>query len=272
MHASRSSTAIRSRIVAAGAVPPLLRVLASPGPGADVPGAADADGGAAARRRSSSDASTSGRATRAPSALRLEAAGVLCNLADSRANRETIVAAGAVPHLVEILCTTPTADELTAVAASALRNLAIDAPMATEAVAAAGGLPVLVDLLGSGPAKDVTLQAAGALCNLADSHDSREFIASAGAIAPLVRLLLVCVDLELPAVAAGALSNLSIGSPANRLAILEAGAVPPLLTYLAAGAEEEVTLQSLGALACRCCHLPEQTHDRLRLPLATVPD
>lgn len=101
---------------------------------------------------------------------------------------------------------TPSPPQAAAVAASALRNLAIDTPAATDAVLAAGGrgLPSLIRLLRAGPDRDVTLQAAGALCNMADGPAAREAIADAGAVGPLVALLVTCNDLELPAVAAGA--------------------------------------------------------------------
>lgn len=211
-----SAASIRARIAHAGCIPKLVALIGAPGS--------------------------------EQTQVTLNATGALCNLADSPLNRCAITQAGAVESLLRLLqC--PIGNEVTAVAAGTLRNLSIDNQPGTESVRLAGGIPHLVKLLRAGPEEDATLQAAGALCNIADSEENRDAIREAGGICPLVNLLVNSSDMEMPSVAAGALRNLAASNPANATAIVDAGGVPPLVTLLSAGPEEEVTLQALCALS-----------------------
>ena len=154
-------------------------------------------------------------------------------------------------------------------------------------IASAGAIPPLVGLLSGDMGDEAQEEAAGALLALAETEQSRRLMTDAGGIAPLVLLLgslndkargyaegaLVRLSIEkstrviiiqrlvgmlLPDTtsaakeqATAALVNLARESTENRMSILEAGAIPKLLSLLEEGATKVVenAVSALSQLA-----------------------
>jgi mannose/fructose-specific phosphotransferase system component IIA len=125
----------------------------------------------------------------ADDATREKAARVLGNFERvvDRNDTATIMAAGALPLLVELLSSG--SDKGRQQAAWALANLALNNDIIASAFVAAGALPMLVELLSSGSEKG-RMEAAWALANLAanKTDDSKAAIVAAGGLPPLTQL------------------------------------------------------------------------------------
>ena len=173
---------------------------------------------------------------------------IFANLAvNISVSRTALVAAGVVPHLVEILHSK--CKDSQEKAAAALGNLALGGPENQVLVAAAGAIGPLVKL----PASDseaVLICASAALVNLAFNADLKGMFTSAGAFAPLVRLLQSeCETVQENA--ARVIVNLTdqdgakAGSPSD---IAAAGGIPPLVRLLRFGSKS-AQMAAVTALA-----------------------
>ena len=122
-----------------------------------------------------------------------DAVRALSNLSAAKANRATIVEAGAIPSLVALLCGVLCdvgwlGSEATEMVVRMLWDLDnIDASKA--AIIEPGAIPRLVALLGGGPASVAAGTAAAALSELVDDDADKAATIEAGAIPPLVALL-----------------------------------------------------------------------------------
>ena len=161
------------KIVAAGAIPPLVSLLSAHNSGGVQAAAAEA----------------------------------LCNLAIDDDNWVKITDAGAIPPLVVMLGAQNTA----AVQEAAAKILSIFAKDANNQVAAAGAIPLLVALLGSQSPATVLEPAAGALVNITrNDAGNRISVAAAGAIPSLVALLGTHSSVSVQEVAARAVGNIAL--------------------------------------------------------------
>ena len=158
----------------------------------------------------------------------------LQNLTQSPDGQRLIVAAGAIPPLVELIklgaTDLPEAVEV-------LMNLALNAKVKV-AIAESGTIPALIELVISGSDEHKRF-AAGVLQNLAVEADNRETIVAGGAVPPLVELartgtLFKLGDHSLGSrdFAVAALGNLARDYPKNAKAIVKAGAIAPIVEML----------------------------------------
>ncbi|KAG1675652.1 hypothetical protein FOA52_002361 [Chlamydomonas sp. UWO 241] len=155
--------------------------------------------------------------------------GALANLGHDEDAMVAIVAAGAIPPLVQLL-DTPVCGS----AAGVLQELTCSVDKAAT-VAAAGALPKLVRMLGSEFPSEVHEKAAGALANLSRPEAwTNDAVACAKAIPALVALLRSAPSSPCDAgtyaqlMAVEALINLAQGSTELQAAITAAGVVPAL--------------------------------------------
>lgn len=174
-----------------------------------------------------------------------QAAGALMNLASTNAaNQRAIIKAEALPKLVALLRDqTSNSRRCREYAAGALMNLTLKQPEMQDAVAGAGAIPLLVGMLREpvgqpanedGSAAAQMEEVAGALTNLADTHEANQrAIGEAGAVPPLVAML-SAGSASAREEAAGTLMNLS-AHEANKDSIAKAGAILPLVEALSAG-------------------------------------
>ncbi|KAG1666574.1 hypothetical protein FOA52_000541 [Chlamydomonas sp. UWO 241] len=182
--------------------------------------------------------------------------------------QDAIVAAGAIPYLVQLLGPGSSADvhetsalaALTALAAHALAALAENDHI-HSAISAAGAIPALVKLLGPESSADVQIAAAGALHNLADNLDAQHHsaITAAGAILALVRLLGPDVLAHVQEAVVDALCHLAFNHAQNQDVIATAGAIPVLVKLL--GPESSAYMHTGAALALEnlaFCHAQNQ--------------
>lgn len=153
--------------------------------------------------------------------------------------KDTIVNAGALPPLVELLASVDkTGAQHTAVGAAveALRNLAT-VPWRKSAVTKANAIPYLVRLCdvqpSDTPGHKVQEQAAGALRNLSTLPENKVEIARAGGIRSLLQAL-NSRNSDTQAVAAAALRNLAINA-GNKVAIAKSGGLQQLKAHLRIG-------------------------------------
>ena len=179
----------------------------------------------------------------------LSAVAALCSLAGDAELRKMIGLAGGIEVLVTLSRDGTKAQK--AKAASALRMLAYKDQDNKKWMGEAQAIEPLVALLapcgadGDAAANsEVCEMAAAALCNLAHVPELRTEIAQAGAIERLVALLTArgtrarrgtCMTIS--AVAAAALNNLAVDNDANKAAIGQAGAIPPLVHLARDGTE-----------------------------------
>lgn len=170
------------------------------------------------------------------------AAAALAKVARNDTNRISIVQAGAIPPLVELLSDADTLVRRSA--ARALVNIAANYANGISIVQA-GVIPPLVGLL-CDTDTDVRRYASAALANITRIFDTNEIlVARAGAIPPLVGLL-SDVDTEVRRTASTALSNI-VRHGANKVSIAQAGAIP-LLVGLLSDADERVRRNALDVL------------------------
>eukprot|EP00873_Tetraselmis_striata_P008985 jgi/Tetstr1/429249/TSEL_001911.t2 len=159
------------------------------------------------------------------------AAGALESLALDGGAQRAAAAAGAVPALLRLLA--PGHDGCRVRAGKVLTNLALEAGLRAEMLAG-GAVPALVRMLSRGEAAPVRDAAASAVENLAlHGSGAAALAARGGALPGLVDLLRSGSALAVEA-AAGALENLALAD-ALRGAVVDAGAVPPLVELLGAG-------------------------------------
>ncbi|KAG1676327.1 hypothetical protein FOA52_001122 [Chlamydomonas sp. UWO 241] len=148
-------------------------------------------------------------------------------------NQHAIVAAGAIPALVQLL---QGLEGVQDAAAGALRSLAENNTQNQTTIAAAGAIPALVQLLQDVDPESEPGRAAFALGCLADHHAKNQTaIVAAGAFPALIDLLdpnLVptrCSFADDVFAATVALGNLAANHPQNQTAIAAAGAIPALV-------------------------------------------
>jgi hypothetical protein len=208
----------RGAIAAAGGVPPLVAMLASPAP------ALQASAADALYLLSYDDSTCTAIGAAGGIPPLLSAADALYLLSYDDSTCTAIGAAGGIPPLLGLLSSR--AVGVADTAEGALYSLSFNGAH-KAALVAGGGIPRLIALLAPGGAP---LHAASALGNLCVQPAARERVA-VGGIPPLVRAL-ADPDGDVQAVAAGALRNLS--SAAGHVdAIVAAGAVTRLVSLLA---------------------------------------
>ena len=165
-------------------------------------------------------------------AQRLAANALATLTAPNDGNRDKVVEAGAIPHLVQLLQSRSA--EVQDRATCVLGNIALDVKYKPRIVAA-GALPSLVKLLRS-TSIDVQDQAASTLGNLALRAPTISLaIAAAGAIPDIIRLL-PSASAVVQEMAARALSVL-VNEPDNRAEIIAAGGVAPLTRLMLSGSD-----------------------------------
>lgn len=197
---AREGVAMRSAILQAGAVLPLVELL---------------------------------RDSSAPMLQEAAAAALGVLAADGEAAQSTLLRAGAVSALGRLLGSDSSVP--TKAAASAIRNLAANHNAAQLSIAKAGAITPLINLLTHSD-QGVQAQAAAALGNLAgdssENHfDKQMMIAQAGAVPPLVQLL-ERASPELREAGASALRMLATNNADNQVAVAHAGAIRPLVRLL----------------------------------------
>ncbi|KAH8061935.1 hypothetical protein JL722_3892 [Aureococcus anophagefferens] len=176
----------------------------------------------------------------------MNAAGALWELSGNVENKIAINRAGGIPPLVALLGNGRDIARIRA--AGALWNLAVNDENKVV-IHQAGGIPPLVTLLsvsGSGSEK-----AAGALANLARNSTAAVAIVEAGGISALVAVMSPDNSRVTREKALGALLNLLVHKPADRadrIAMLEAGAIPSFVALLRDG-NDDVQHDAAGALA-----------------------
>mmetsp|Transcript_42278 Transcript_42278/g.99926 ORF Transcript_42278/g.99926 Transcript_42278/m.99926 type:complete len:709 (-) Transcript_42278:314-2440(-) len=200
----------RAAVIAAGGMPPLVRILSS---------------------------------SEMRDAAHAAAAGALRNLACGAAGRENIISLGGVELLVKH-CGGKSSPGVEENAAAAIANLADD-PVCRERVSSCGGLEVLVSLLNSSQTDSVVACAAAALGNLADDDQNRVTIAKVGGLEPLVRLCASSINDAVLESSAAALANLAYNDD-NRKRIAQLTGIEPLV-WLCAHSKNEAVLESAAA-------------------------
>ena len=212
------------------------------------------------------------------------AANALAELASLSKNSTAIVAAGGIRPLVQLLIEGD--DEGKQCASAALARLATGNRQTAADIATAGAIVPLVDLLRGSCGDAAQQEAAGALFALADDNNNRVAITDAGGIGPLVTLLgssnersrqhakgvlvrlsiesanraiiikelvgmLVDSEASAQEQAAAALANLASETAENRVSIVDAGGISPLLKLLENGSPlaKENSMAAIAKLA-----------------------
>jgi hypothetical protein len=163
----------------------------------------------------------------------------------SSLNPQTLVSAGAIKPLVELLSNGTDGGQL--YSAATLATIAAASSDFQLKIIAAGGIPPLVTLLrmGSNKAQE---NAAYALAELSEQRAQQDPILKAGAGIPLVRLLRGDVTEDAHLHAADAVANISVQNPGAQKVFFEAGAVPLLLTQLHAGKSQTSAANAIAKL------------------------
>ncbi|KAL8224893.1 hypothetical protein R6Q57_017450 [Mikania cordata] len=158
-------------------------------------------------------------------------------------HQQTIVDAGAIPHLVALLKRHKNGQKSRVVngairkAADAITNLAHENGKSKTFVRVEGGIPPLVELLQS-PDIKVQRAAAGALRTLAFKNDENKTqIVDCNALPTLV-LMLQSQDVNLHYEAVGVIGNLVHSSPKIKKEVLLAGALQPTIALLSSTCSE----------------------------------
>jgi len=186
-------------------------------------------------------------------AVASDAAALLGHLASQDGGKDALREAGAIPKLVALLPGGP-ANGAAVNAAEVLWVLADGcAPNREEMLhceAPAHLLALLSDALAAGAEADerAALNAGGALGSLAEDSACVDAIVDCRGVAPLVELLRGEGYVESTVIAAVALSHVA-DSPAGRVAMVKAGAVPVLVHHLTAGPEHDITALVATTLA-----------------------
>ena len=167
-------------------------------------------------------------ASQAPQ-MQASAAGALANIArNNQVQQASVAKTGAVAPLCTLI--REGSPETKDSSASALWSIATDNALNKDTIAKLGGIDPLVGLLTIGESDKSQEYVAGALAALAHKHlDNRQLIAkrlvgllgSSAARAPekAVRVLMTC-------------SSFSSDHAANQIAIMKAGGIPPLISWL----------------------------------------
>lgn len=170
---------------------------------------------------------------------RILAAGVIANIAATDPSRATIIAAGALKPLVGMI--RASFSDFQEEAARALRSLAVS-EQGQHAIIAAGALPPLIAIVSSGSAKGKTA-AAGTIGFLARHLPKAEVKGFLPGLAAMLSSDMEEVGFE----SACAICNVATTCP-NREAVMEAGALTPLLNLLS-NSSLRGRAQAAGALA-----------------------
>lgn len=164
---------------------------------------------------------------------------------------DALVAAGAVPILVQVLSTSRSGDHhLKCEAASILTCLAINSEQRAEAIVAAGGPAALVQLMRSDSA-DLQQSAAGTLMQITAAADAAAApVAAAGGIELAVQRLTSSSRVQVAEASAALLANLANTrrSESFRQAIHAAGGIPPLVADLQRGSSDMLHEGALKAI------------------------
>ena len=197
VEASPERGAAAATALAAGVVPPLVRMLGANEAALQAPAAACLSDLVCISTAACSEVVAAGGtplltrllASSQPIAKNA-AAGALRDLATAPERRDAIVAAGAVPGLAALLGSTEKETAQSA-AAAALRNLALGCrEEALQAFIAAGPIPALFELVHSGTSLKARQLAAAALASVAAAgHEGAAAIAAAGGVAALQEAL-----------------------------------------------------------------------------------
>ena len=187
-------------------------------------------------------------------AAKEQATAALVNLArESTENRMSILEAGGIPKLLELL--KESSAKVIENAVSALSKLAYQNKKTQTAIAQASGVSILVATL-THHVKDASGTklcelTAEAIWNLAsDNRHNQTLFLQEDAHPPLVTLITHPLS-RLQANAAGALAALSKDHPENQTAIAKSGAIPPICTNVRDGspATKEESAAALWALS-----------------------
>ena len=220
----------RDKILAAGALPPLVALLG----------------------------------TRSTAAVQEVAAGAIFFLAyDNAENIIKIAAAGSIPPLVTLLGSRST-EAVQAAAAGALWHLSVNADNKIM-IAAAGAIPPLVALLSSEITTAGRIATVRALRNLVANGDIRVKAVDAGAISPMVALLSVQSTEGVQEAAGEALISLAVDAN-NKARVALAAAIPPLVAML--GAQSKESMQKVAAITL--CSLTKDTDNQTRVAAAAA--
>jgi HEAT repeat protein len=183
--------------------------------------------------------------------VRLAAARTLRNVVSQTSHVGTklaIAAAGGIQSFVRLLGP-GSSEDVQMQAAASLVGLASGLAELKSAIAAAGGIPPLVRLLGPGSSGDVQAKAIHALRNLASNHsENSTAIIAVGAVPRLVQLLQPGSSALVQENAACALRNLALENPQNQAVIATAGGILPLMQLLWPGSPTEVKKAAAWAL------------------------
>ena len=222
----------RASLVAAGAVPPLVRLLASES-----------------------------------AAVQAEAARTLGNIAaydDGQGRVRISVEPSAVPSLVQLLLSS-SAKSVQIQAARMLGKLAASSPDLQSSIIASGAIDPIMQLLRSSSVA-VQQQAALVLADLVElCADNQSRFAGAGAVGVLVKLLQSSSAVAQQA-AAAALKCLAGGHPDNQVKIGAAGAIPLLANMMRFGSPASGQLTALQAIG----HLTVNAGNHSELTAADV--
>lgn len=194
-----------------------------------------------------------------------QAAQSLANLArESTDNRKSILDAGGIPRLLDLLSSTSLKAKENAV--SAVAQLALKNPDNQKEIAQHGGIPRLVSTLteASSNSKELAQQqismlAASAIWNVADNNLSNQtLLLKEGAVPPVVALLGNPAP-EMQMNAAGALAALARNHPESQGAVARAGAIAPLCNLVREAGMPETREAAAAALwACATSNAPNQ--------------
>ena len=149
--------------------------------------------------------------------IKICAARLLGNLSSNNDYKVEVALAGAIPHLISMLCV----GETTSSACTALWRISTSNNNNKVAIAQAGAIPHLVEIISYGNYGN-TKAALHVLGELATNDENKVTIALAGAIPPLVALLSSRFHNVIPAMKA--LKNLWSNND-NKMAIARAGAI-----------------------------------------------
>ncbi|KAG1673412.1 hypothetical protein FOA52_002177 [Chlamydomonas sp. UWO 241] len=184
----------------------------------------------------------------------------LCRNRDDPGIHAAVVAAGAIPLLLQLL--EPGSATLARKSAAATLTYLARTPEIAVAITTAGAIPRLVQLLE--PGSEVQRGAAGVLSNLALNSQNRATIAAAGAIPRLVQMLGSGSPDAVQCRAAVALMSLAMLAE-NAVTIAAAGATP-LLVQLLSGPPNQAQ-RAAGALRTLTGG-PENTDNKVTIAAA----
>ena len=254
-------------MVRAGAVAPLVGMLASGTDGGQIHAASALASIAAARHDFAATIVSAGAVAPLVALVRsgsakaqMHASAALAALSEDRTQQWPIIKAGAILPLVRLLRLG--IDDVKIHAALCIANISAAHSEAQHAIHAAGATPLLLSMLQSGKSQ---MSAALALAKLLSpeigsghaNFEIQEAIASEGGIAPLLALL-NGVNLPAQVQAAAALSHLARGNERTQTLIARAGGISPLLAMLNSRSAEARACGAAALSALTCAHIENQ--------------